>query len=32
MQVLIISNEKGTEKAVELINEHIRQITTAPNT
>jgi sterol 3beta-glucosyltransferase len=28
----IISNEKGTEKAAELINEHIRQITTAPNT
>jgi len=27
----IISNEKGTEKAVELINEYIRQITTTPN-
>lgn len=27
----IISNEKGTKKAVELINEYIRQITTTPN-
>ena len=27
----IISNEKGTEKAVEMINEHIRKITTTPN-
>jgi sterol 3beta-glucosyltransferase len=28
----IILNEKGTEKAVELINKHIRQIATTPNT
>jgi sterol 3beta-glucosyltransferase len=27
-----ISNEKGTEKAVELINKHIRQIATTANT
>jgi sterol 3beta-glucosyltransferase len=28
---IIITKERGTEKAVELINEHIRQITTTPN-